>query len=178
MTSYLSAHKKNFISLHILNPADLKPGALIRFTYLDQEKKITSPIVVVLNPIYHGNMHAIRIDEIPPARVQRFVYEIELWYSKHINAKVNQRLPLLKVNVGSPRSFYESKLKRLLPAVLKEECYREYTVNRMSALKIIEYRFDLQEDIDAEKEAKKLREKKLMEDAIRRVRANQSSRKK
>lgn len=175
MTSYLAAHKKNFINEIITSKNNLVPGVVTWFTYLDEDNQITKPVVVVLNPMYQGHMHGIRIDEIQPIRVQRLVNEIKLWYSRRLEEKVNQRLPLLKVNVGSPRSFYESKLKLLLPKILKtEDCYREYKLNRISAMKVIEYRFDLQEDMDAETARKKLREKKLMEDAIRKVRAGRT----
>ena len=172
MTSYLIAHKKNFINENNVSKADLQPGAIVQFTYIDEDKKMTKPIVVVLNPLYHNNMHGIRIDEILPSKVQHLVTEIKLWYSRRLNEKVNQRLPLLKVNVGTPRSFYENKLRALLPKLLKtEDCYREYTSNRISALRLIEYRFELKEREDAILAAKKAKEKKLMEEAIRRVRA-------
>jgi len=172
MTNYLAAHKKNFLSEIITSKNNLVPGVITQFTYLDENNKITKPIVIVLNPAYHNNLHGIRVDEILPERVQKLVTEIQLWYSKRLNEKVNQRLPLLKVNVGSPKSFYESKLKVLIPKILKSEnCYREYKLNRISSMRVIEYRFDLQEKLDAKETAKKMREKKLMEDAIRRVRA-------
>ena len=172
MPNYLTAHKKNFLLEINFSKADLQPGAIVQFTYLNEEKKITKPLVVVLNPIYQGNMHAIRIDEILPKNVQKLVDEIKLWYSKRLDDKVNQRLPLVKVNVGSPKSFYEQKLRKLIPKLLKtEDCYREYKLNRMSAVKLIQYRFELQEELDAKLLAKKLKEKKLMDDAIKRVRA-------
>jgi hypothetical protein len=177
MTNYLQAHKKNFLSESTVNKSDLAPGAIIQFTYLDEDKQMTKPVVVVLNPVYHGNLHAIRIDEIQPIRVQRLVEEIKLWYNRRLNEKVNTRLPLVKVNVGTPRSFYENKLKLLIPKLLKsEDCYREYKLNRISALRVIEYRFDVKEREDAAIAAKKLKEKKLMEDAIRRVRAGAQAR--
>ncbi len=172
MTNYLVAHKKNFLKENNVSKADLVPGAIIQFTYLDEDRKMTKPLVVVLNQAYQGNIHAIRIDEILPKNVQRLVEEIKLWYSKRLNEKVNQRLPLLKVNVGTPKSFYENKLRALIPKLLKtEDCYREYKLNRISALRVIEYRFDVKEKEDAALEAKRLKEKKLMEDAIRKVRA-------
>ena len=122
--------------------------------------------------MYQGNLHAIRIDEILPKNVQKLVTEIKLWYSKRLNEKVHQRLPLLKVNVGSPKSFYETKLRLLLPKLLKsEDCYREYKLNRISALRLIEYRFELQEKENALLEAKKKKERQLMDEAIKRVKA-------
>jgi len=178
MTNYLMVHKKNFINEIATAKANLQPGAIIQFTYVAEDRKMTKPIVVVLNPMYQQHLHAIRIDEIHPAKVQRLVNEVKLWYSRKLNEKVHQRLPLLKVNVGSPRLFYESKLKALIPKLLKtEDCYREYKLNHITALKIVEYRFDLQEKEDALALAKKAKEKRLMEDAIRRVRANAQARK-
>ena len=175
MANYLTVHKKNFLSESAISKSDLAPGAIIQFTYLNENKEMTKPIVVVLNPVYHNNLHAVRIDEILPSRVQTLVNEIKLWYSRKLNEKVNMRLPLVKVNVGTPKSFYETKLRPLLPKLLKtEDCYREYKLNRISALRIVEYRFDLKEKEDAIKLAKKLREKKLMEDAIRKVRAGRT----
>jgi len=171
MPNYLLAHKKNFVNELITSKANLVPGVITRFTYLDENDLMTKPIVIVLNPMYHGNLHGIRIDEILPSRVQKLVTEIKLWYSKRLNEKVNQRLPLIKVNVGTPKSFYESKLKILIPKHLKtEDCYREYKLNRISALRVIEYRFDLQDELDAQIAAKKAREKRLMEIAVLRVR--------
>jgi len=177
MANYLMAHKKNFINENNVSKADLAPGAIIQFTYLDEDNKMTKPLVVVLNPMYHGNMHGIRIDEILPSKVQNLVTEIKLWYSRRLNEKVNQRLPLIKVNVGTPRSFYENKLRALIPKLLKsEDCYREYKLNHISALRLIEYRFELKEREDAMLAAKKAKEKKLMEEAIRRVRAGAQAR--
>jgi hypothetical protein len=173
MTNYLSEHKKNFLKETMISKSDLQPGAIIQFIYIDEDNKMTKPLVVVLNQAYMGNLHGIRIDEIQTQRVQRLVNEINLWYSHRLNEKVRQRLPLLKVNLGLPRTFYETKLKHLIPKLLKtEDCYREYKLSRISALKIVEYRFDLKERQDAIVEKKKQREKQLMTDAVKRVKAN------
>lgn len=175
MPNYLLAHRKNFLTEIAMSKSSLAPGVVVWFTYLDEDKQITKPVAIVLNPLYQGNLHALRIDEIPPVRVQRLVEEIKLWYSRKMNDKANQRLPLLKVNVGSPKTFYESKLRLLMPKILKtEDCYREYKLNRISAMKVIEYRFDLQERLDEKEVERKAKEKRLMEDAIRKVRAGRS----
>ena len=179
LPNYLELHKKNFLSEQPFNKTDLRPGSIIQFTSIDDEKKTTKPLVIVLNPLWHGNMHVLRIDEIKPAVVEELVKQIDLWFSWRLNQQAKLRLPLLKVNVGSPMSFYQSKLKPMLPKLVKTELpelYREYTVNRISNVKLIEYRFTLQEQRDEAALAKKEHEALLMKQAIDKVRAEAAAR--
>lgn len=175
MPNYLPTHKKNFLNEFNVSKFEIQPGAIVKFTYVNEEKEITKPLVVVLNPLYKGNMHAIRIDEVMPDKVQKLVDTIKLWYSRKLEQKVHQRLPLVKVNVGSPRTFYENTLIHVLPRLLKtDDVYREYKLNRVSSLRLIEYRFNLQEQIDEKAAKKKEREKRLMDEAIKRVRSGRN----
>ena len=179
LANYLELHKKNFLSEQPFNKTNLQPGAIIWFTYIDDEKKTTKPLVIVLNPVWHGNMHVLRIDEIRPEVVEKLVQQVDLWFNKRLNQQADLRLPLLKVNVGSPKSFYESKLKPLLPKLVKTELpelYREYTINRISNVKLIEYRFTLQEQRDEAALAKKEKEALLMKQAIDKVKAEARAR--
>lgn len=171
MADFLSAHKKNVVREFVFSKSDLKPGAIIQFNYVDKKKATSKPLVLVLNPMFQGNLHGIKLDMIPPIRLQRLVKEIDVWYSNALNAKVRQRLPLLKVNVGSPKSFYENILRPLLPAILRTiHCYREYRVNHITGLKLYEYKFQVVEDERLAEEARKQRERSLMDYAIKWVR--------
>ena len=69
------------------------------------------------------------------------------------------RLPLVKVNVGPPKAFYHTHLKPIMRGGLKKaDPYREYKLNRITNLTLIEYRFDLVEKVREKAEKKRQRE--------------------
>jgi hypothetical protein len=156
---YLAQHRKNILNESIVSKSSIETGAIVSFTYINEQKKISKPLVLVLNPHFQNTMHGLKIDEISVPILQRLVTTIRLWYSKRLNELVGMRLPLVKVNVGPPKAFYHRVLKPLLQTQLKDESvYREYKLGKISNLKIIEYNFDVYKKVVKEEQEKRKRE--------------------
>lgn len=158
-------HSKNILLMKPASNSKLEFGSIITFNYIDEHNRPTKPLVLVLNPHYQGNLHGIKLDEVSPTKLQEIVNVVDLWYSKKLNELMRLRLPLLKVNVGSPKQFYNTKMKVLLESkVPKLEVYREYHTNKMRSVQLVDYKFDLQIKREREKRRQKLREyKKLLQ---------------
>jgi len=173
MTTYLAEHKRNIMSEKAFSKGNIPPGAIITFNYTNEEKKTSKPMVLVLNPVWEGHLHGIRIDLIPERTLQRLTDTIKLWYSRKVNEMLRLRLPLLKVNVGPPKMFYEQTLKGIIKRQLKlAEPYREYKINHMSGVKIIEYDFHLKARLDEEAARKKKHDQNML--AIQRRKLEES----
>ena len=54
------------------------------------------------------------------------------------------RLPLIKADIGNPKAFYKSRLKKFLRGKLGSTgvAYRTYNVSSIGSLKVIDYRFE------------------------------------
>ena len=57
---------------------------------------------------------------------------------------IKLRLPLLKADIGNPKAFYNSRLKRFLQGQLGKTgvAYRTYTLSGVGGIKKIDYRFE------------------------------------
>jgi len=117
----------------------------------------------VLNPRWKNNLHGLALEVIKPKLLQEITYTVKLWYSRKLNDAAKLRLPLLKVNVGNPKTFYHAIFRNILEVKLKNvNCYREFVTNRMTNIKIVEYAFKLQEQLDQEAAEKGRNERNLL----------------
>lgn len=156
---YKSLHRKNFIAERVIPMSAIVPGAIITFNYVNEDKEFTKQMVLVLNERWKNNLHGLALEFITPKTLQEITTMVRLWYSRKLNEATKLRLPLLKVNVGNPKTFYHAIFKRIIEVKLKKvDCYREFVVNRMTNIKVTDYAYLLQEQID--KEAAENAEKK------------------
>ena len=56
MTSYLVEHTRNIISKKPFSKGNLPFGSIITFNYMDEDKKPSKPMVLVLNPVWEGHL--------------------------------------------------------------------------------------------------------------------------
>ena len=157
--NHRTQHNKNIILKTSINRSRLEPGSIVTFNYVDENKRASKPLVLVLNPHYKGNLHGLKLDDISPNKLQELVNVIDLWYSRRLTELLHLRLPLVKVNVGSPKLFYKTKLKHLMETKIpKLDVYREYHSRKMSSLLFVEYQFDLKVKRDKDERRRKLNE--------------------
>lgn len=162
--NYINSHRRFITSEKRISKNALVPGAITFFTYIDENKKVSKQLVLVLNPIWRGNMHGLILSEIPPMHVQKLAEAVDVYFSKRLNEMAKLRLPLVKVNLGSPKVFYESYLRGYMKRNLKTvEAYREFHLNKMSAVSVVEYRYKVQEEKDLLEAARKEKDRKALE---------------
>lgn len=147
---FRNVHQKNILNeLSIGKPTgsakgvSLEPGHIVRFTYMGDKVSTKRPMVLVLHPKWKGQLHGLNIDYIPERVLEQLWAMTKETLQGKIQKLVKLRLPLLKPDIGNPKSFYYSKLKRFLKSKLggTSACYRTYNVGKVQSLKIIDYRF-------------------------------------
>ena len=163
---FRNVHKKNIMNeVSVGKPTGsakgvrLQPGHIVRFTYRGEKVSIKRPMVLVLHPKWQGQMHGLNLDYIP----QRVLLQLWELTKETLQGKIQKliklRLPLLKPDIGNPKSFYYSKLRRFLKGKLggTSSCYRTYNIDKVSALRIIDYRFEDMDNVETYEEADALR---------------------
>lgn len=142
--SWLRFHESNILREDAtVNLTRLRPGQIIRFNYKGKNARVKRPLVLVLNPIYRGKLHAITLDYISD-RLLKILYNL---VTEKLSAKIRKltglRLPLLKADIGNPRAFYEKQMKRFINTYYRgqESPYRTYNRGGMTNVRIIDYRF-------------------------------------
>ncbi len=137
----------------------LQPGHIVRFTYMGKKVSTKRPMVLVLHPKWKGQMHGLNIDYIP----ERILVQLWALTKETLQGKLQKliklRLPLLKPDIGNPKTFYYSKLRRFLKSKLggSSSCYRTYDISKVQSLRIIDYRFEDAENIETYEQADELR---------------------
>lgn len=127
----------------------LKPGQIIRFTYMHQVRDAETgdryKEVLVLHPHWAGKVHGIDLKRLSPA--ERQVLEIVMswdWrkhksdrYEEHPNplvADIMRRMPQPKREVKNPKIFYYKFVK---PFLNKRDAYRTYYPGQMTGVSVI-----------------------------------------
>tara|TARA_Y100001963_G_C6581672_1_gene353730 strand:- start:75 stop:566 length:492 start_codon:yes stop_codon:yes gene_type:complete len=141
---YRITHKKNIIKEASFSKTKLEPGHIVRFSYSGKDVTSKRPLVLVLHPKWKGQMHGLNLDYMSESVLKQLwdITKIEL--AGKIQKLTKLRLPLLKADIGNPRGFYNSRLKKFLRGKLGSTgvAYRTYKVGSIASLKIIDYRFE------------------------------------
>ena len=136
-------HKKNIITETASRPSKLQPGHIIRFNYSGKNVTSKKPLVLVLNPKFKGQLHGINLDYIPEGTLSQLWKMVDITLQGKIAKLVKLNLPLLKADIGNPRAFYNSRLKKFLKSKLGSTgvAYRTYDSSKLGSVRIIDYRF-------------------------------------
>ncbi len=137
---YTPQHKKNIISENRGSKNTIEPGVIVRFNYTGIEVNEPRPLVLVLNPKWKNHLHGIALRILSESELLQLSKLVKFTIAQKANKLLKLRLPKLKADIGNPKSFYESKIKKFL-GNKKEPAYRTYTLSGISNIKLIDYRF-------------------------------------
>ena len=100
-------------------------------------------MVLVLHPNWKGYLHGLNIDYIPESTLKKLWEMTKVTLAGKVQRLTKLRLPLLKADIGNPKSFYTSRLKKFLTGQLGKTgvAYRTYTISSVGGIKKIDYRF-------------------------------------
>ena len=121
----------------------LESGHIAIFSYRGKQVHTNTPMVLVLHPNYMGKMHALNLDYIPENVLELLWKLTKETLQGKLERLVKLRLPLLKVDIGNPKSFYHGRLRSFLNSRLgsTSACYRTFDTGGISDLRIVDYRF-------------------------------------
>ena len=71
-------------------------------------------MVLVLHPDWKGQLHGLNLDYIPESVLKELWKLTKLTVAGKIEKLTKLRLPLLKADIGNPKTFYNSRLKKFL----------------------------------------------------------------
>jgi hypothetical protein len=114
-------------------------GAFIRFTYGISESDDRFKEVMVLNPDWRGEMHAIDLKRITPAEreVLEAIMDPKTKAAPHRLPLVNDILRRMDplVEIKNPMSFYAKFVKVFIK---NTDCYRRYKLAHVSSVQTIQ----------------------------------------
>lgn len=141
---YRQTHRKNIIKEATISKNKLEPGHIVRFNYGGKKVTTKRPLVLVLNPSYKGLMHGLNLDYLSESQLKQLWKLTKLELAGKIQKLTKLRLPLIKADIGNPKTFYNSRLKKFLRGKVGSTgvAYRTYTLNSIGGLRIIDYRFE------------------------------------
>lgn len=115
-------------------------GAFVRFTYNAPHTDDRFKEVLVLNPDWRGEMHAIDLKRVTPAERQVLTAIMD----PETREKGNHPYPLVNdilrrmdpvAELKNPVSFYQKFVK---PFIRNKDCYRKYKLTYISAVQTIQ----------------------------------------
>ena len=141
MANYLNEHRTRQRSKVPIGKSSLQKGMIISFYYTDKDGNSSQEMAVVLNPSYHGKLHAVSLKwfsrgDLNDLAESTGIVIIPMYKVRGLN------IPKLEMKASSNR-FYNSKLKGA------RNVYRTYFLNKVSGTLLIDYTFNkkLEEDI-------------------------------
>ena len=137
-------HRKNILSESASAKGKLESGDIVFFNYSGKKVTTKRPMVLVLHTNLKGHLHGLNLDYIPPATLKKLWELTKLTVAGKVEKLIKLRLPLLKADIGNPKAFYNSRLKRFLQGQLGKTgvAYRTYTLSGVGGIKKIDYRFE------------------------------------
>ena len=139
-TNYIHTHKKNIVSESNISKNKMESGSIVMFNYKGIQSTTPRPMVLVLNPNWHGKLHGVKLDVLSESELVRLTNLIKVRLRDRSKYLANLRLPMLKVDISSPQKFYNSRMKRYIRQV-KQNPYRTYFVSNIGSVTVLDYRF-------------------------------------
>ena len=121
----------------------MKPGQVVRFIYSGIKITDRNPLVLVLNPYWHGKTHALVLRNLSVRQVQLLMQIVQKNLFLKIADKLKKIINTNHVSVGidNPRSFYYSKIKPFIRAT-GANIYRTYFFSKISNVQLITTKLD------------------------------------
>ena len=137
-------HKGNIISEVSTTKNKVQPGDIVFFNYSGKKVTTKRPLVLVLHPNWQGHLHGLNLDYIPEGTLRELWKMTKVTLQGKIERLAKLRLPLLKADIGDPKRFYYSRLKKFLKGSLGSTgvAYRTYDVKAIGGMKQVDYRFE------------------------------------
>ena len=137
-------HKGNIISEVASTKGKVQSGDIVFFNYSGKKVTTKRPLVLVLHPNWQGNLHGLNLDYIPEGTLRELWKMTKVTLQGKIERLAKLRLPLLKADIGDPKRFYYSRLKKFLKGSLGSTgvAYRTYDVKAIGGMKQVDYRFE------------------------------------
>ena len=137
-------HKGNIISEVASTKGKVQSGDIVFFNYSGKKVTTKRPLVLVLHPNWQGHLHGLNLDYIPEGTLRELWKMTKVTLQGKIERLAKLRLPLLKADIGDPKRFYYSRLKKFLKGSLGSTgvAYRTYDVKAIGGMKQVDYRFE------------------------------------
>ena len=137
-------HKGNIISEVASTKGKVQSGDIVFFNYSGKKVTTKRPLVLVLHPNWQGHLHGLNLDYIPEGTLKELWKMTKVTLQGKIERLAKLRLPLLKADIGDPKRFYYSRLKKFLKGSLGSTgvAYRTYDVKAIGGMKQVDYRFE------------------------------------
>ena len=137
-------HKGNIISEVASTKGKVHSGDIVFFNYCGKKVTTKRPLVLVLHPNWQGHLHGLNLDYIPEGTLRELWKMTKVTLQGKIERLAKLRLPLLKADIGDPKRFYYSRLKKFLKGSLGSTgvAYRTYDVKAIGSMKQVDYRFE------------------------------------
>ena len=100
--------------------------------------------MVPVNPISASDEDEVISPDAVPYPVDQWPVLIIVPTGASVQLPPKLRLPLIKADIGNPKTFYNSRLKKFLRGKVGSTgvAYRTYTLSSIGGLRIIDYRFE------------------------------------
>ena len=138
-TSHLNEHTTRVQERVIIPKTKLEKGMLVECRYKPQEGESKRYIILVLNPVWKGEVHALSLDNFSFIIFDRLAREEGIRYIPKFQKIRGIDIPKLDINLSS-RRFYSSKLKQRMKNVYNR-AYRTFKLNQFGVLNLIDYKF-------------------------------------
>ena len=137
-------HSKNVINEASSAKGKIVSGDIIFFNYSGKKVTTKRPMVLVLHPNWKGHLHGLNLDYIPETTLKKLWELTKVTVAGKVEKLIRLRLPLLKADIGNPKSFYNSRLKKFLTGQLGKTgvAYRTYSISAVGGVKKVDYRFE------------------------------------
>ena len=158
--NYENAHKKNIIKEAAVPKLRIEAGTIIRFNYRGNDVHEPRPLVLVLNPKWDKHLHGLALRVLSEAELNKLAKMVKVTLSDKASKLLGLRLPKLKVDIQRPYEFYHKRLKKFIKKTGSNP-YRTYTLTGVSAVKVIDYRFQDMDTKVSDKLAKGYKPKRV-----------------
>ena len=142
-------HNQRIISQKRVSISGLKPGMIAKFTYKSNTIKNIfdkNPLILFLYRDNRFNLiHSINLNYLYENDVQNLFEHISKKIPIKLGNKLDGRSTYLEFTKEiKPKQLYESIIKpKLLNMKRTSDCYRTYKINKMSTIRLVNYKLDI-----------------------------------
>jgi hypothetical protein len=141
MAQFYNAHKLNIEQDFVVSYNLIQKGMVLEFKYKTLESGIKHYMVVVLNSLYEGKLHALTLNNFTPFIFNRMAEKLGVVYSKRIQKLRLLNIPHLIMEASSKR-FYNADIKPFIEQKGRlNYSYRTFFKNKIGLVNAVNYKF-------------------------------------
>ena len=133
--NFLSEHRAKTLKRIQIAKAQLQKGRLVSVRYTDREGKGSNKLLLILNPRFKGKVHALDLNKFSSKMLNQLARKVGLMEIIKYKAR-GLRIEKI-VMTSSSKAFYGAHVKNKY-----KDSYRQYFVEKIGALTLIDYRWD------------------------------------